>query len=228
MNRLFRIFLGALIAGSGVGMQARAQAPADSTRYAVTYVEVAPSARSMMTAALKQYREMSRKEDGYVRFDLLEQMGRPGHFAIVEAWRDQKAFDAHGMAAHVKMFRDRVQAIRLSDYDERQYKPLTVASASEGRGTAIHVVSHVDSVPQGDALGMLQRLAEASRKERGCLRFDVTQSTMRPNHFTVVETWESQQALDAHAAAAHTKRYRDEFQPISGSPLDERLYTAVD
>ena len=226
MHRLLRVFLGLLLAGSCVGVQVHAQAPAD-VRYAVTYVEVMPSARSTMAAALKQYGEMSRKDDGYVRFDLLEQMGRSGHYAIVETWRDQKAFDAHGMAAHVKMFRDRVESIRLSDYDQRPYKPLAVASATEGRGMPIHVVSHVDSVPQGDALGMLSRLAEASHKEPGCLRFDIMQSTMRPNHFTVVETWQNQQALDAHAAASHTKRYRDEFQPLSGSPLDERLYAAV-
>jgi quinol monooxygenase YgiN len=226
MYRLLRIFLGLLIAGSGIGVKVDAQAPADA-RYAVTYVDVMPSARSTMTAALKQYRDVSRKDDGFVRFDLLEQMGRPGHFVIVEMWRDQKAFDAHGMAPHVKMFRDQVQSVRVSDYDERPYKPLTVGTAAEERGTAIHVVSHVDSTPQSDVVGVLQRLAEASRKERGCLRFDVTQSTMRPNHFTVVETWESQQALEAHAAAAHTKRYREEFQPISGSPLDERLYTAI-
>jgi quinol monooxygenase YgiN len=71
-------------------------------------------------------------------------------------------------------------------------------------------------------------LAEASRKEPGCLRFDVLQHTMRANHFTVVEVWENQKALDAHAAAAHTKQYRGVLQPISGSPLDERVYKTVE
>ena len=75
---------------------------------------------------------------------------------------------------------------------------------------------------------MLTRLAEASRKEQGCLRFDVLQHTMRANHFTVIEVWENQKALDAHAAAVHTKQYRDALQPMSGSPLDERVYKAVD
>jgi quinol monooxygenase YgiN len=51
---------------------------------------------------------------------------------------------------------------------------------------------------------------------------------MRANHFTVVESWANQAALDAHAAAAHTRQYRDVLQPMAGSPLDERVYTAVD
>ena len=32
----------------------------------------------------------------------------------------------------------------------------------------------------------------------------------------------------SHAAAAHTKQYRDTLQPMAGGPLDERLYKAVD
>lgn len=51
---------------------------------------------------------------------------------------------------------------------------------------------------------------------------------MRANHFTVVEVWADQQALDRHAAAAHTKHYRDEVQPVSGSPLDERAYRRIE
>ena len=33
---------------------------------------------------------------------------------------------------------------------------------------------------------------------------------MRANHFTVVEAWQNQKALDDHAAAAHTRQYRDD------------------
>jgi quinol monooxygenase YgiN len=51
---------------------------------------------------------------------------------------------------------------------------------------------------------------------------------MRANHFTVVEVWQDQKALDAHRAAAHTKEYRDTLQPVSGSPLDERWYKGVE
>ena len=92
----------------------------------------------------------------------------------------------------------------------------------------MYVVTHVDiGGPQPDAPGLLRNLAEASRSEAGCLRFDVIQHTMRANHFTIVEVWRTQQALDGHAAAAHTKEYRDRIQPMTGSPLDERVYRVV-
>ena len=104
--------------------------------------------------------------------------------------------------------------------------------AAAGPAGAIHVVSHVDIGGGGAGLAgapaMLGALAEASRKERGNLRFDVLQHAIRANHFTVVESWADQAALDAHAAAAHTRRYRDALQPISGSPLDERIFLAVE
>ena len=51
---------------------------------------------------------------------------------------------------------------------------------------------------------------------------------MRANHFTVMEAWASDDDLAAHAAAAHTRKYRDTLQPISGSPLDERVLRAVE
>jgi quinol monooxygenase YgiN len=74
---------------------------------------------------------------------------------------------------------------------------------------------------------LLKRLAEMSRQDEGNIRFDVLQHTMRANHFTVIETWQTEKALDAHVAAAHTRQYRDEVQPMTGSPLDERVYKAV-
>jgi autoinducer 2-degrading protein len=231
MNRVPCLLLNVVLLSSSLAVRIHAQAPADTSLYAVSYVEVLPSARPAMVAALKQYRDTSRKEDGYVRFDLLEQVGRPGHFAVVEMWSDQKAADAHGMAAHVKQFQDALLPIRVSGYDQRPYKPLTVAPATGAvSGRAIHVVGHVDTVggPQADAPGLLKRFAEASRRDQGSLRFDILQHATRLNHFTVVEVWQSQSALDAHAAAVHTKQYRDTLQPISGSPLDERVYNAVE
>lgn len=231
LHQLRRPLPGLLAVAFILAAQIHAQRSADTALYAVSYVEVMPSARAVMVAALKQYRDASRQEAGYVRFDLLEQIDRPGHFAIIERWKDQPALDAHAAASRVRTFRDALQPIRLSDYDQRPYKSLTVgAEAVVGNTQAVHVVTHVDTIGGGQAAapGLLTRLAEASRKEQGCLRFDVVQHTMRANHFTVIETWENQRARDAHAAAAHTRQYRDALQPMSGSPLDERLFIAVE
>lgn len=209
-----------------------AQAPDADPVYAVTYVEVLPAARGSMAGALRQYREGSRKESGFVRIDGYEQDGWRAHFALVEAWRDQQAFDLHARAAHAMRFRGVLDGIRQSGYDQRLYRALSVGSPAAGArpGGAIHVIAHVDAAPrpQVDAPGLLRGLAEASRKEAGNLRFDVLQQVGRPNHFTVLETWRSRAALDAHAAADHTRKYREDLTPISGSPIDQRVFNAVE
>ena len=226
MPRLLFFFLSTAIASSNLGPQGRADAPVDATVYAVTYVEVMPSSRAAATAALKQFRDASRKQEGCLRLDVFEQIGRPAHFAIIESWRDQQAFDARD--AVQKKLLDTLQPIRVSDYDQRPYKPLTVGSAAPAANSqAISVVAHADFVAAPQAPALLKRLAEASRREEGNVRFDVVQHAMRANHFTVIETWQNQKALDAHAAAAHTRQYRDELHPVTGSPIDERVYKAV-
>jgi quinol monooxygenase YgiN len=126
---------------------------------------------------------------------------------------------------------DALKPIRTSDYDERPYKALTLA-ADKGVGglrtQGVFVISHVDVAPNTEAPTLLQKLADASRQEAGNLRFDVIQHAQRANHFTVVEHWQNQAALDTHVAAAHTREYRDALAPLTGSPLDERAYTPID
>jgi quinol monooxygenase YgiN len=40
---------------------------------------------------------------------------------------------------------------------------------------------------------------EESRKDSGCQHFELFQSVFDPDKFTLLELWESQEALDAHA-----------------------------
>jgi quinol monooxygenase YgiN len=216
---------------SGLGFQVRPDAPADSTFYAVSYVETRSASTREATDALRRYRDASRKVDGSNQIEFFEQIGRPGHFVVLETWRDQQAFDARDAAVQ-KQLLGALESIRVSGYDQRPYKTLTAArGAATADAPAVYVISHVDIAPnsQGPPSGpLLTSLAEASRKEPGNLRFDIFQHTMRGNHFTVVEGWSNQQALDAHVAAAHTRQYRDTLQPMTGSPLDERVYKVID
>jgi quinol monooxygenase YgiN len=222
-------FTAALLAGllSGPALaQPSTGAPADGPMFAVAYVEVRADARSAARAALAAYRDAAGAQHGSV--ELFEQVGRPGHFAVLERWRDQAAFGARSAAAREAL--DAALApLRVSGYDERPYKNLSTAldtAAAERR--SVYVIAHVDVAPDPRVAPMLARLAESARKEPGNLRFDVVQHAMRANHFTVVERWRTRAALDAHVAAEATRRYRDELQPLTGSPLDERIYEGVE
>ena len=220
-----------LIAASIGSMLApvRAQAPAagDPAYHTVAYVETSSSTAATAARALAAYREATLKLDGAVRVDTFEQIGRPAHWVVLETWRDQKTFDARDAGPRLRLT-EALASVRISGYDERPYKTLSVApSRDAGGAAAVSVISHVDVAPNPAVPPMLTRLAEASRKEPGNLRFDVLQHMMRANHFTVVETWRDQAALEAHVGAAHTRQYRDELQPLTGSPLDERVFKAV-
>src|SRR5438270_12053529 len=85
---------------SKVAAQNRGVLTTDPAFYAVSYVEVMPASRAAAVAARKQYRDASRKDEGFVSVELFEQVGSPAQFAPVENWVDQKACAAHGMAAH--------------------------------------------------------------------------------------------------------------------------------
>jgi len=224
---LFSIVLPAL----GFAQAARADEASDAAVYLVSYIEVMPSSQGEASALLRQYREASRKEAGSMRLEVLQQSSRPDHFALVEIWQDQQAFAAHSKAAPTTQLRAMLQPLRVSPYDERVHKGLAMGSTLTVRAAgALYVVTHADAIPPGkdEALTLLKQLAEASRKEDGNMRFEVWQQSSRQNHCTVVEIWQDQQAHNAHTMAAHTRQFREKFQPLSGSLYDERLYKALD
>jgi autoinducer 2-degrading protein len=222
MKRLLLLLISTVLLG--------AQALPDGAAYTVAYVDIVPASRNAAIAAIKQYRDASRKDGGFQRIELFEQAGRPAHFCIIETWATTKDIDAHAASANAKDFRAKIDSMRLSDYDQRPYKALSLGTANNGgsnRSTV--VVTHVDIGGQGtNAADLLRKLADASRKEEGNVRFDVLQHAMRANHFTVIEEWQSAKATNAHANAAHTKEYRNNLAPIAGGPLDERLYKIVE
>jgi quinol monooxygenase YgiN len=219
-----RLLFGLAMSALGVTPAAHA---ADAAFYTVTYVEVAPSSTAHAAAWLRQYGETSRKDAGNLRLELLQRIDRPNHFAILAAWKDQGAFDTHRAGA--KEFRDKLQPLLVSPNDERLHHGLALGAPGVAPAGATYVVTHVDVVPprKDDGVALLKQLADDSRRDPGNTRFDVVQQTNRPNHFTVIEVWNDRPAFDAHAMAAHNRRFREQLAPMSGSLYDERLYTAL-
>lgn len=214
---------------AGGGVPAAGQAP-PGPRYIVTYVDVAPASEAPALTLLKGYRDASRLEDGNVRADILQQIGRPGQFVVVEEWRDDAAWKAHRGAAQVMQFHDTLTPLRITAYDERVHTNFAVGASSTVPANAVFVVTHVDVIPSGlpKAREFLNSQVEHTRKENGHVRFDVLQGA-RMNHFTVVEAWRDDRAREAHITASHTRTYREGLRgtAVDGSPYDERLYRLV-
>jgi (4S)-4-hydroxy-5-phosphonooxypentane-2,3-dione isomerase len=193
------------------------------------YLEVAPAEANRVASALKEYRRASMNAIGALRIDVLQQIGRDNHFAIYESWRDNAALEGHRTASETRKLEEVLQATRVSPLDERLLSPVGLPSAAVSGTGAIYVVTHADSVPpQRDAAeAALKELTVRARQEPGNAIFLVTVQPNRNNHFTIFELWKDEKALDAHAVAEHTKKFRDTFGPFSGALFDERIYKSV-
>jgi quinol monooxygenase YgiN len=211
-----------------LGQTAAAPAVAPAT-HRLVYFEVAPAEVNRVTSALKDYRRAAMNAVGALRIDVLQQIGRDNHFAMYEIWRDNAALEGHRTAAETHKLEDVLKTTRVSPIDERLLNPVGLPSAAVSGTGSIYVVTHADSVPpQRDAAETaLKDLTLRARQESGNAIFLVTVQPNRNNHFTVFELWKDEKALDAHAVAEHTKKFRDTFGPFSGALFDERIYRSV-
>ena len=90
--------------------------------YVVTHIDLMPAGVPAGVPAMKQFAVETTKEKGCVRFEILQQEGRPNHLTLVGIWKDQKAFDAHDSAPYTKEFREKMQPLIGSPWDERLHQ----------------------------------------------------------------------------------------------------------
>lgn len=107
-------------------LNAVAQEPARGGKsvYVVTHVDVTPNYTADATKALHEFAAESKKDPGVVRFEVLQQDSRANHYTIVEVWQTRQAFEAHSAAEHTKRFREKLQPMLGSPFDERLHEIL--------------------------------------------------------------------------------------------------------
>lgn len=69
----------------------------------------------------------------------------------------------------------------------------------------IRVIAKVLSLPNTleDTKALLISLVEPTRKEEGCISYELWQNQENPNEFSFVEEWVDQAALEAHFLTPH-------------------------
>jgi quinol monooxygenase YgiN len=95
---------------------------AQSAVYVVTHIDLMPTGTENGVAALKVFAAETLKEPGCTRFEILQQAGRPNHLTLVGIWKDQKAFDTHDSSSYTKTFREKMQPLIGSPWDERLHQ----------------------------------------------------------------------------------------------------------
>ena len=224
MQKSLRVLIALVLLSCGV-------AHAQDAAYIVSYFETTPAAQNEAAALARAFAAASRKDDGNLRFDVMQRIGPRYHFSIVEVWTDAKAQTAHAAAAHTRQFREKLQTLLRSPYDERPHTGLAVGpmQAAGVNRDAVYVVTHVDFIPPGKDAGieLIKGLCEASRQDDGNLRFEALQQTSRPNHLTLFEIWKDQKSVDNHGVTPRTRLFREKSAPISGALFDERMYKSI-
>lgn len=64
-------------------------------------------------------------------------------------------------------------------------------------------------------------LVEKSLQDKGCIGYDLYESTTVDNHLMIVETWESEADLKAHMESAHFKKYVPLLEEIATMTLEQ-------
>jgi quinol monooxygenase YgiN len=225
MRSLIYLALAAAMMSLTVLPAARAQ---DDSIYMVTYLEVVPSAKGPAGAILRQLADASRKENGLMRFEVLQRTNPSNQFLILEVWKDKTSMEAHGAGAAAKAYREKMQPLSLAPIDDRTSIATSIAPNPPVKG-AVVAATHVDVAPpnRDKTVVLLKAFSDTVRKSPGNLRYDVLQQTARTNHFTVVEVWKDQKSADAHELAAATKDYRKDVGAMLGALYDQRWYKAL-
>ena len=74
---------------------------------------------------------------------------------------------------------------------------------------------------------LLRGLVEPTRREFGCVSYELLQNREDPTDFTFVEEWESDAAFESHAVSDHIKAIGPKLQPVVTDVPDIRTYFAV-
>lgn len=108
---------------ASVTAQPASRAAPDQAIYVLTHADAA-ARREEIPGMMQELAAAARQENGNVLFDATVQPNRTNHFTLIEVWSDQKAYEAHEIAATTKKFRSAFGAVSGALYDERIYKSI--------------------------------------------------------------------------------------------------------
>lgn len=74
-------------------------------------------------------------------------------------------------------------------------------------------------------IALAARLVEATqRNDEGCVHYDLYQDIKNPQILTIMEEWESMEALDKHMQAPHFKEIVPQFAAFADGPKELNIY----
>jgi quinol monooxygenase YgiN len=74
---------------------------------------------------------------------------------------------------------------------------------------------------------LLNELIEPTRKETGCISYELLQNNADPTDFTFVEEWQGDEAIDAHLGTEHIQSVLSRVTGMLAAPPDIRKYSLL-
>ena len=79
-----------------------------------------------------------------------------------------------------------------------------------------------------EVAGLFSRLTEESRKEPGCLMYQVHRHRTEPRRYFIYEQYKDEAALEAHRTAPHFLQYAKKELPRIANRVDGHLYDPLE
>ncbi len=75
--------------------------------------------------------------------------------------------------------------------------------------STLTIVANIKAAPDSvdSVKAALEKLVDVTRKETGCVKYDLHQNNSDPSHFMFYETWTSRELWQQHMKAPHLAEY---------------------
>jgi len=87
----------------------------------ITHLDVIPTFVEQAQPVIENFVVDSRNDPGVEAFIVISWTPTTNHFQLIEVYRNQRAFDAHNLAAHTQAFRNELASLLGTPYDQRKY-----------------------------------------------------------------------------------------------------------
>jgi autoinducer 2-degrading protein len=77
---------------------------------------------------------------------------------------------------------------------------------------------------EAEVAALFSKLTEESRKEPGCVMYQVHRHRTEPRRFFIYEHYKDEAALEAHRSAAHFQQYAKKELPKIADRIEGNLY----
>ena len=90
----------------------------------------------------------------------------------------------------------------------------------------LRVVARLIAFPDkvAELKSLLLSIIEPTRKEEGCVQYELLQNQAVPTDFTFVEEWESIALQEVHLGSTHIQAALEQLEGLAVAPPDIRYY----